>query len=210
MNGKVKEYDANGNTIFKGEYQNGRRLNGKVRENYSNGPRCKHLYTVFEGEYLNGELNGKSKEYFYEYFEMNLLFEGTYLNGLMDGKGKQYDHEENKLYEVEYLNGHIWNGILKRYNCNSEHCKLIFEGEYLNGLKNGKVKEYDYNDNLLFEGEYLNGVQWNGKGKTFDDSGKLIFEGEFFNGRRLIGKEYIYDENGNLLLNIQYTSKNEN
>ena len=32
---------------------------------------------------------------------------------------------------------------------------LIFEGEYLNGLRNGKGKEY-FKDNILrFEGDYL-------------------------------------------------------
>ena len=35
---------------------------------------------------------------------------------------------------------------------------LIYEGEYLNGKKNGKGKEYDkFNGKLIFEGEYLNG-----------------------------------------------------
>ena len=33
----------------------------------------------------------------------------------------------------------------------------MYDGEYLNGLKNGKGKEYDYEGNLIFEGEYLNG-----------------------------------------------------
>ena len=33
----------------------------------------------------------------------------------------------------------------------------IFEGEDLNGERNGKGKEYDYNGKLIFEGEYLNG-----------------------------------------------------
>ena len=33
---------------------------------------------------------------------------------------------------------------------------MIFEGEYLNGKKNGKGKKYDFNS-LIFEGEYLNG-----------------------------------------------------
>ena len=33
----------------------------------------------------------------------------------------------------------------------------MFEGEYLNGKRNGKGKEYDYNGKLEFEGEYLNG-----------------------------------------------------
>ena len=33
-----------------------------------------------------------------------------------------------------------------------------FEGEYLNGKRNGKGKEYSYwNGNLQFEGEYLSG-----------------------------------------------------
>jgi len=41
---------------------------------------------------------------------------------------------------------------------------LIFEGEYLNGYKCGKGKEYDNNGYLIFEGEYLNG-------KKFDESG---------------------------------------
>ena len=40
---------------------------------------------------------------------------------------------------------------------------LLFEGEYLNGQRHGKGKEYEYNI-LKFEGEFLNG-QRNGKGK---------------------------------------------
>ena len=42
--------------------------------------------------------------------------------------------------------------------------RLIFEGEYLNGKRNGNGKEYNYDGELAFEGEYLNG-QRNGKGK---------------------------------------------
>ena len=34
---------------------------------------------------------------------------------------------------------------------------LIFEGEYLNGKRNGKGKEYNDNGQLIFEGEYLDG-----------------------------------------------------
>ena len=41
--------------------------------------------------------------------------------------------------------------------------KLRFEGEYLNGKRNGKGKEYDYDGKLRFEWEYLNG-EWNGEG----------------------------------------------
>ena len=43
---------------------------------------------------------------------------------------------------------------------------------------------------MIFEGEYLNGVKWNGKGKVYSEyNGKLIFEGEYLNGKR-IRKEY--------------------
>ena len=33
----------------------------------------------------------------------------------------------------------------------------MFEGEYLNGKRNGKAKEYNRNGKITFEGEYLNG-----------------------------------------------------
>ena len=42
--------------------------------------------------------------------------------------------------------------------------KVKFEGEYLNGKKNGKGKEFDEKGELMFEGEYLDGKKWNGKG----------------------------------------------
>ena len=41
---------------------------------------------------------------------------------------------------------------------------VIFEGEYLNGEKNGKGKEYYGDDILKYVGEYKNG-KLNGKGK---------------------------------------------
>ena len=66
--------------------------------------------------------------------------------------------------------------------------KLLFEGEYLNGKRNGKGKEYDsLNDKLIFEGEYSNGKR-NGKGKEYNNNGELIFEGEYLNGEIWYGK----------------------
>ena len=52
---------------------------------------------------MNGERNGKGKEYdFY-----NLRFEGEYLNGERNGKGKEeyYNGSDRLIYEGEYLNG---------------------------------------------------------------------------------------------------------
>ena len=42
---------------------------------------------------------------------------------------------------------------------------LSFEGEYLNGKRNGKGLEY-FNGKLIFSGEYKNGER-NGKGKEY-------------------------------------------
>ena len=78
-------------------------------------------------------------------------------------KGKEYDRYNNILiYEGEYLNGKR-NGKGKEYRI--DHV-LIFEGEYLNGKRNGKGKEYYYGD-LIFEGEYLDGKKWDGKSYFF-------------------------------------------
>ena len=87
---------------------------------------------VFEGEYLNWKKNGNGKE-----FDDNgkLIFEGVYLNGKRNGKGKVYhifkgykshDFSDN-FYEMEYLNGKMWNGKI----CDDKG-NIIFE------IKNGK------------------------------------------------------------------------
>ena len=134
LNGKVKEYNKYADNIeYEGEY-----LNGKGKEYYYDGN------LRFEGEYLNGKRNGKGKEFDYD----KIIFEGEYINGLR-WNGKGYDNNNEVVYELK--NG---NGYVKEYYNEGE---LKFEGEYLNGEKNGKGKVYDYDGSLEFEGEYLNG-----------------------------------------------------
>ena len=60
---------------------------------------------IFEGEYLNGKRwNGKGKIYIFDI----LIFEGEYFNGeRWNGKGIEFDDE--KRFEIEYLNGIIIN-----------------------------------------------------------------------------------------------------
>ena len=58
-------------------------------------------------------------------------------------------------------------------------------------MKNGKGigKEYGFNGRLIYDGEYSYGER-NGKGKEYSNK-RLIYEGEFFNGKRHgQGKEY--------------------
>ena len=134
---------------FGGKYKIGDK-NGKGKE--YNG----HYDTlIFEGEYLNGRRNGKGKEY--HYFRGRLEFEGEYLNGKRNGNGIEYYWDCKKKFEGEYKNGNMWTGKLYDYENN-----IIYE------IKNGKGIYKGFNDDnrLIFEGEHLNGER-NGKGKEF-------------------------------------------
>ena len=62
-------------------------------------------FLIFEGEYLNGQRNGKGKAYYCSRELRKLNFEGEYLNGKRIGKGKEYDLDGKLKFEGEYLNG---------------------------------------------------------------------------------------------------------
>ena len=84
-------------------------------------------------------------------FKYNNLFKGSIGN-----------LKNNKFFGNRYIEYEA-NGKGKEYIGYSD--KLIYKGEYLNGERNRKGKEYDYESRLKFEGEYLNGKKWNRKGK---------------------------------------------
>ena len=173
-------------------------------------------HLIFEGEYLNGERNGKGKEYDEE---GNIIFEGEYLNGKRNGRGKEYNSEGNIIFEGEYLNDYKRRG--KAYLNN----KLEYEGEYLFDIKyngkgydengiiiyeliNGKGTIREYVDGrIIYEGEYLNGKR-NGAGKEYNKEGNLIFEGEYINGKRWNGKEKEYYYNNLINEKIYLNGKN--
>ena len=98
--------------------------------------------------------NGKGKEYYDVIGYFHETYEELYLNAEKIGAEKDYYY----LYEV-------------------------FEGEYLNGLRNGKGKQYnaDY-FRLIFEGIFLNGKKWNGKGKEHNNKGEIDLE--YINGEQ--------------------------
>ena len=169
-NGKGEEYQFLGGLLFEGEYLNGRRWNGKgdlwnanniiyevkegrgfTKESYDSGEGWDSGYSLLECEIINGEKNGKAKEYYIDdYNNVHYLrFEGEYKNGKKNGKGKEY-YENILLFEGEYLYGYIRKG--KSYNFNDG--RLEFEGEYLyEKLWTGKA--FDENGNIKYE--LLNG-----------------------------------------------------
>ena len=76
---------------------------------------------IFEGEYLNGKLNGKGKEYSNSYSN-NLLFEGEYLNGKRHGKGKEYNYDDRNNI-ISFFEGELfkWKKTWRR--------KIIFKNQ---------------------------------------------------------------------------------
>ena len=225
-NGKGKEYNHIGSLTFEGEYFYGKKWNGRIYDNVkSNMSELKEgkgfiienndlCYIKYEVNYLNGDKNGKGKEF--NIFDGRLEFEGEYLNGKRHGKGKEYNNVGNLIFDGEYLYEYKRKG--KAYIKDI----LEFEGEYLfdkkwNGIGydekgniiyelkngNGKVNEYDeYYSEIKFKGEYLNGEK-NGKGVEYDD-GYLLFEGEFNNGKRWNGRGKEFDGFNNLIYDGEY------
>ena len=132
---------------------------------------------VFEGEYLNGKRNGKGKEYLYYYGPLEFDYRPNYSDG---------PSNSNDRYG--------YYGFFHIYTFNS------FEGEYKNGKRNGKGKEFYSDEKIKFEGEYLDGKRWKGKGydpdgnleygmengfgyvKEYFSDGKVKFEGKYING----------------------------
>ena len=111
-NNIVTEKYKNGNRVFEGSYYNGKKwtgvwydINGNVAYNIKCGKGfVKEFFDdgvlKFEGEYDNGERNGKGKRYDYENKEV--LFEGEYLNGeKWNGKGKEYYLDQDEIDDVD-------------------------------------------------------------------------------------------------------------
>ena len=110
---------------------------------------------IYEGNVLKG---GIKNGYGIEYDNYGgVIFIGEFLEGKRK-KGKEYYENGDVKFEGEYLDQKRWNGY------------GYYRGyKYKYELKNGQGYVYEfYEDNKLFyEGEYLNGEK-NGKGKEIE------------------------------------------
>ena len=134
--GQLKEYNDYGKLIFKEQYLNLER-NGYGEEYNGYGG------LIFKGIYLNRKRNGEGEEY----DNNKLIFKGKYLND-RQWEGKGYDYFNNEIYKLK-----DGKGLIKKFD---EVGKLICEGYYVNGQRNGEGKEYHHNK-LIFEGYYKDG-----------------------------------------------------
>ena len=197
-------------------------------------------YRMMGSRYIEYNSNGIGKEY---NSENKLIYEGEYLNGQRNGKGKEYYHNKGLKFEGEYLKGKRWKGkgynpydrsIAYELNDGKGFIKdyeysgvLIYEGEILNGERNGQGKEYEF-IGIIFEGEFKNGKKWNGKGydkqnnkivceikdgkgciKDYGSFGGIISEYEYLNGEKN-GKGKKYDLKGNITFEGNYINNEIN
>ena len=128
-------------------------LKNKLRLNLIN-------YYRFSGRYIQYETKDKNIGKEYDSFTDKILFEGEYKNGERNVNGKEYDKDGDLIFEGYWKNGKRWNvkgyisssfiknelkegkGYLEEY-FDQEY---KYEGEYSNGERNGKGKEYYYNE----------------------------------------------------------------
>ena len=82
----------------------------------------------------------------------------------------------------------ILTSIIKGKGKEYKYGILIFEGEFLNGKRNGEGKEYNFNGDIIFEGEYINGLR-NGNGKEYE--GEYKDEKEMEKGNHIIMENYM-------------------
>jgi len=159
-----------------GDIYEGKFINGELNGKgiFKNGK------NIYEGEFINGERHG-----FGDFTTETYHYKGEFKNNKMDGKGEIDFYEDSQRYEGTFSENNITGkGIYKWKNGD------IYEGYMKNGKRNGKGI-YTQHNGKIYEGEYINDIQ-EGKGKLIYPEGKT-FEGNFVNGK--LDGEVLYTEN---------------
>ena len=159
-----------------GDIYEGKFINGELNGKgiFKNGK------NIYEGEFINGERHGYG-----DFTTETYHYKGEFKNNKMDGKGEIDFYEDSQRYEGTFSENNITGkGIYKWKNGD------IYEGYMKNGKRNGKGI-YTQHNGKIYEGEYINDIQ-EGKGKLIYPEGKT-FEGNFVNGK--LDGEVLYTEN---------------
>jgi len=117
----------------------------------------KYYYNYYEGNFKNGERNGKGtlvKNTYSSYdkkFTESLRYVGQFKNGQYHGKGKETFSSGNS-FEGEYKDGTFFKGT---YFYKKSEQKYI--GEFKNNKRHGYGKYYLKDGSLYFEGQFIDG-----------------------------------------------------
>ena len=152
---------------------------------------------------FNNELNDKKEEKMKQIKIANLcspLLKIIFSFLKSENKKLSIINNNKKIQKKLDINIENYKQICKRYKIGERNGKgkiyisdgtLIFEGEYIDNIKNGKGKEYYWGSGKLeYEGEYLDGKK-NGKFKEYYENGNLKTEGELIYGKKMVNLKNI-------------------
>jgi|TARA_B000000475_G_scaffold272118_1_gene271985 hypothetical protein len=201
-NGFFKEYDIDNNIIYEGYYIDNKKegMGSLFDKNFSK------LIPIYSGNWLNNKYDGVGKLYIKLNNENNYYI-GDFKEGLKEGKGELY--ENNTLYEGYFKNNmKEGEGIL--YICKDYKSlktlkyELKYEGIFKNDKLDGNGKCY-YKNNDIYEGQFVNNLK-EGFGIYIINKTKVKYEGNWLNDKRN-GNGIITDENGNMFKTIWKNDK---
>ena len=157
-------------------------LDGKYTEWYENGQKRE------EGthHYHNNKRNGLTNKW---YDNGQIEYQGEYYRGAMHGEWSFWHNNGNLKEQYNYKNGKK-DGSFKKWHKNGIK---EYEGKYTNGTPVGIFIEWDENGNKLFESNNLNGKVII---RSFNKNGQKDEEFEYVNGKRASGKKWSYHMNG--------------
>ena len=105
----------------------------------------------YEGNFINGELNGWCR-----YINSKgVCYEGLFIKGVLNGKGEIIKIDEN-------LRKHIYKGDIKNFKKEGKGKEktndFSYEGEFVNDMKHGNGKIFYNNNGDYYEGQFYNGA----------------------------------------------------
>jgi uncharacterized protein (TIGR02145 family) len=207
LNGEGKLVDSKGN-ISKGHWETGKLVSPKQNipsninepKNIQTNQNQKRILddgSIYEGELVNGIMEGKGKYLFKD----GTLYVGDFKNNQLEGYGK-FTYPSGKIYEGEVVRGKRQGAGLMFY----KNGKTMFDGDWLDDKLDGLGKYYDENGKLICEGEWIDN-KLDGKGKIFYENGDS-YEGDFQSGKMSGSGKYYYP-NGDTYIGIFINDKPE-
>ena len=153
----------------------------------------------YKGSFLLNQYDGQGLLYDEQ---GNLRYKGEFKNGIYEGTGTLYDEKGKVVAVGTFENGQplqqevvlededgnvLYEGMVNaegKYEGDGklyENGELAYEGNFVDGVKEGIGIEYDENGSMVYEGEFVKGEK-NGVGTAYDTEGNTVYEGDFVIG----------------------------
>lgn len=181
-NGRVRIYydEELERLSFEGRLEEGKAA-GDGAAYYESGAVC------YEGKYNEGAFDGSGTLY---YENGTVKYRGTFSGGELSSG--EYTSEDGTVYS-----GSFEGGLLQGSGTMSANGRLLYIGEFKDGIPDGNGKQLYPNGAAHYTGSFSGGVP-HGAGMEYSEKGTLIYSGSFMLGA-YGGEGTLYDESGKKL-----------